>query len=73
MLLINNGCGGRVQFDPRRHIMNPNRKPFDATGPQARQLTEFELENVSGGTIKKTTDSSSPAFFKNSVAGSKLP
>jgi bacteriocin-like protein len=53
--------------------MNRNRKPFDATGPQARQLTETELENVSGGTIKKTTDQSSPTFFKNSLAGSKLP
>jgi hypothetical protein len=50
-------------------IGSNDRKAFGLNRPQAHELTESELEGVWGGfdafTITKTTDSSSPAFFRN--------
>jgi type VI protein secretion system component Hcp len=44
------------------------RKPDHAA--QNRELTGYELENVWGGSITKSVDLASPAFFKNCTAGS---
>jgi hypothetical protein len=32
-------------------------------------LSDNQLDQVAGGSITKSTDQSSPAFFKNAVAG----
>jgi hypothetical protein len=52
-------------------------KRFGVNGPQEYELTESELGGVWGGfdtfTITKTTDSSSPAFFRNVAASPTSP
>jgi hypothetical protein len=61
MLLMSTGRGGRIQSEPRA-IMNRNatnnRTPLAAIGPQAYELTDAELDGISGGdtnTTKQTT------------------
>jgi hypothetical protein len=73
MLLINIGCGGRIPFRTRRrHIMDRNspnnrndarvRNLDDAA--QNRELTEAELDFVSGGLhMTKKIDVSSPKLM----------
>jgi bacteriocin-like protein len=71
MLLINVDAVVASSSNPRRPIMNRigtnDRKAFGVNGPQADELTESELKNVSGGefVITKTTDSSSPTLSRN--------
>jgi hypothetical protein len=49
MRLINNRCGGRIRLNPRRKIMARNQ----TNTSQARELTEAELDRVSGGGMRK--------------------
>jgi hypothetical protein len=51
MRLINNRCGGRIRLNPRRKIMASNQTNTSQTG----ELTEAELDRVSGGNTSTTT------------------
>jgi bacteriocin-like protein len=45
------------------------RKHTQLPKPSNDELTDKQLDEVSGGQITKRTDSASPKFFQNCVAG----